>query len=368
MVTGARVSASWLLALMGLSCTYWVGLPGPAGDAGGDAAETGGAQPSDASIDQSSPGDKPESSHPVDCANSLPLRVVRNQVEMIIALSRSSSMQQHSFDSTTRLQAAQQALSVAIGAHPSIQFGLEQFPGSTECGGATCCADSVSIPPAPDQPSSIESQMACASGDASCAVAGTDSPSHQALRKCRDYYANEGSLGRQSQFVLLVTDQDPTCAGDSSTADSLCASAVAVASQLGARTLGVQTFVVALNSDVSSTVCLANIAAANASGFSGASQFFTATNQQDLHDGLEAIMALAEASLCQFLLGHPPDNPDQVVVTINHDRVPKNSSGQTDGWSFSDNSSSELVVSGSYCDQLKSGQGDSAPVVLSCWP
>jgi hypothetical protein len=347
---------------------YRVGLPGSAGDVEGGSVETGGALASDASIDQSSPSDKAGSGRSGECSNREPLYLRANQVEMLISLSRSSSMQQSAFDASTRLQAAQQALSVAMRAHPSIQFGLEQFPGSADCGGATCCADSVAVLPAPHQASSIENQMACASGDAGCPIAGSDSPSHLALRRCGEYFANEGSAGRLSQFVLLVTDQDPACAGDASADASPCSLAVAEAAKLGGWNLGVQAFVVAVSNQARGTGCLGNVAAANASSFGGNSQFVAATNQQELHDGLDAIMVSAEASLCRFSLAHPPDNPDQLTVTLNHGRVPMNSGGQQAGWRFTDNSLIEIVVSGSYCEQLKSGQGDPAPTVTACWP
>ena len=358
--------ASWLLVLTGLSCsTYHIGLPGAAGD-----AETGGAQGSDASIDQSSPSDRPWFNHPDECAYSQSLKVLSNTVEMIVALDRSTSMQTHAFDSsTTRLQAAQQAIAVATSAHPSLQFGLEQFPSSRDCNGTACCAGQVSVQPGPNQSTSIATQMGCGSGDAGCSIAGDDSPSHLALRQCREYFASEGSPGgRSSQFVLLVTDRDPTCAGDVFIEGSPCSVAVNEASRLGARNVGVQTFVVALNGDAQSTDCLARIAAANASSFAGSSQFFAVTDQKTLQDALETIMVSVEASLCRFSLLRSPENSAQVMVTVNQARVPPlDPTGQPGGWSFSDNSSSEIVISGPACSQLTSGLGDTKPTVLACW-
>lgn len=359
-------SLSWLLALTGLSCTYHIGLPGAAGDAGGSSDETGVAQSSDASVDQLSPSDKPWVYRPDECQS---LKVLSNTVEMMVALDRSTSMQKTAFESTTRLQAAQHAIAAATSAHPGIQFGLELFPSSTGCNGAECCAGPVSVQPGPNQSTSIATQMACGSGDAGCSTAGDDSPSHLALRQCREYFASEGSQGgRSSQFVLLVTDRDPTCAGDVFIEGSPCSVAVNEASKLGARNVGVRTFVVAVNGDAQSTDCLAKIAAANASSFAGSSQFFAVTDQQALQDALETIMVSVEASLCRFSLPRSPDNSAQVMVTLNQARVPPlDPTGQPGGWVFSDNSSSEIVISGSACSQLTSGQGDTKPTVLACW-
>jgi hypothetical protein len=363
----ALVSTSWLLLLVGLSCTYSVGLPGAVGDAGGSSGETGGVQPSDASIDQSGAGDRPWFYHPDGCANPQQLKVLSNTVEMIIALDRSTSMQQHAFDSTTRLQAAQLAIAAAINAHPGILFGLELFPSSTGCNGASCCAGSVSVQPAANQSTSIATQMACGSGDAGCSTAGDDSPSPSALRQCHTYFVDEGSQGgRSSQFVLLITDQDPTCAADFFGDGSPCDVGNNEASRLGAKNVGVQAFFVALNSDAQATSCLASMAAANASSFGGNSQFVAVADQQALRDALESTMIAAEANLCRFSLVLPPDNSAQVVVIVNNEKVQLDPTGQQ-GWKYSDATSSEVVLSGSACSQLTSGQGDSKPTVLACW-
>lgn len=358
-------STSWLLVLTGLSCTYTyhVGLPGPVGDAGGNSDETGGAQASDASLDQSSPSDRSGFNRPDECANFRHLNVQQNQVEMIVALDRSTSMQKNAFDSTTRLQAAQTALLESIRAHPSIQFGIEQFPSARDCNGATCCADWVSVPPAPYHATSIQEQMACGSGDPDCTVASSDSPSHLALQKCRVWFTSEGQ-GSSSQFVLLVTDQDPTCAGDASTDASLCSLAGDEAARL--KKIGVQVFVVSLNNDAQSTGCLASLAAASPSTSAGNSQFVAATEQADLKGKLEAIMTAVEVNVCRFSLVNPPDNPGQVVVSVNHQRLQRDPSGPQGGWRFSDATSSEVVLSGSYCAALTSGQDDTTPWVLDC--
>ena len=319
----------------------------------------------DASVDQSGAGDR-QRSYPLDgCAYPQYLRVLSNTVEMIVALDRSTSMQQHVFDSTTRLQAAQDAIVAATGNHPGIWFGLELFPSSTDCNGASCCAGSVSVQPTFNQSTSIETQMACGSGDAGCPTAGDDSPSPSALQQCREYFVAEGSQGgRSSQFVLLMTDQDPTCAADSFADGTPCTSGTNEAGKLGARNVGVQTFVVALNGDVQATTCLAGMAAANASSFGGNLQFFSVTDQQGLQSALETIMIAAETNLCRFSLVHPAANPSQVVVVVNGTPVQPDPTGQQ-GWTYSDATSSEVVLSGAACSQWLSG-GTSSPEVLAC--
>ncbi len=122
-----------------------------------------------------------------------------------------------------------------------------------------------------------------------------------------------------------------------------------------------QTFVVALNSDAQSTDCLTKIASANAVSFNDSSQFFVATDQTVLGQQLDTIMTLAEANLCRFFLVRPPNNPDQMNVTVNGRGVAPDSSGQQGGWSLSD--SSTLAFSGSSCSDVMAGH---TPTVVDC--
>lgn len=357
---GRLMRASWLLILAGLSCAYRVDLPTavPVGDAGASPDVTVGDFASDTSLDESSPSDRFSPRGSDQCF----LRVFQPHVEMIIALDRSASMQKNAFDSTTRFQAFQQVIESSIRSHPGIQYGLEQFPSWKDCGTATCCAGPVAVPPAPNHSTDIQNSMGlgCGPGDMGCQVAGIDSPSHLALGLCRDYFAKEGHLGHSSYFVLLVTDRDPTCGGDPPAGSSVCSLAVDEAAKLGANL--VQTFVLSLNGDGSATGCLEEMASSNATYFTdGAQQFWVAADQQELYDKFDAIMTTAEAKLCRFSLDPTPSNPDQMVVQINHERVPRDQ-----GWSFTDTTFSEIVLSGTYCTEVATTQGDNTPIVFDC--
>ena len=281
---------------------------------------------------------------------------------MIIALDRSASMQRNTFDSTTRFQAFQQVVDSSIRSHPRIQYGLEQFPSWGDCGTAACCAGPVAVRPAPNHSTDIQNSMGsgCGPGDMGCQAAGADSPSHSALGKCREYFAKEGPQGQYSYFVLLVTDRDPTCGDDASTDSSVCSLAVDEASKLGANL--VQTFVLSLNGDGSATSCLSEMASSNATYFTdGAQQFLVASDQPQLRDQLDTIMTTAEAKLCRFSLDPTPSNPDQMVVQINREHVPRDQ-----GWSFTDTTFSEIVLTGAYCTEVSTTQGDNTPMVLDC--
>ena len=356
---GCLVRSSWLLVIAGLSCAYRVDLPTAASVEDAGTSPDGAALGLDSSLDESSPSDRFWSHGSDQCRF---LNVFQPQVEMLIALDRSASMQKNAFDSTTRFQAFQQAIDSSIRSHPRIQYGLEQFPSWRDCGTATCCAGPVAVPPAPNHSTDIQNSIGsgCGPGDMGCQAAGIDSPSHLALGLCRDYFAKEGHQGHSSYFVLLVTDRDPTCGGDASPDSSVCSLAVDEVSKLGANL--VQTFVLSLNGDGSATGCLEEMASSNATYFTdGAQQFWVASDQPKLRDQLDAIMTAAEAKLCRFSLTPTPSNPDQMVVQINHDHVPRDQ-----GWSFTDTTFSEIVLSGTYCTEVTTTQGDNTPIVLDC--
>jgi hypothetical protein len=55
-----------------------------------------------------------------------------------------------------------------------------------------------------------------------------------------------------------------------------------------------------------------------------------------------------------------------VEVTVNNQTVPSDPSGQN-GWRFSDDSSREIVLSGSSCKAVTAAPDTAIPVVMACW-
>jgi hypothetical protein len=122
--------------------------------------------------------------------------------------------------------------------------------------------------------------------------------------------------------------------------------------------------VLSLNDDASATGCLEKMAGSNANYFTdGAQQFWVASDQPQLRAQLDTIMTTAEAKLCRFSLDPTPSNPDQMVVEINHAHVPRDQ-----GWSFTDTTFSEIVLTGASCTEVSTGQGDNTPMVLDDCP
>jgi hypothetical protein len=104
------------------------------------------------------------------------------------------------------------------------------------------------------------------------------------------------------------------------------------------------------------------MASSNATYFTdSAQQFLVASDQPQLRDQLDTIVTTAEAKLCRFSLDPTPSNPDQMVVQIGHEHVQRDQ-----GWSFTDTTFSEIVLTGAYCTEVSTTQGDNTPMVRDC--
>jgi hypothetical protein len=355
-------SSLCLLVLAGVSCKVQVSLP--SADSGPGDSGSGGARDTGVSFDAPPVSVEKTGSFSEQCrSNTHGAYVSPYDVQMVIALDRSSSMQQKLFDGTmSRLQAAQAALKQALSEHTGIDYFLEPFPCAGPycyCGrGSTCCTVEPSLL------TSIENQMGCgfADGGWGCSPSGNDSPSHQALRLSREYLLNpRWSPPHAFRFILLITDKDPTCSGDASI------DACGQAKDEAARNLisSVQTFVLSLNSDSSGTPCLQDIA--NASATAGApSQFSTATYQQELKQQIGEILTKVEKNRCWFYVDGPPNGQSSTVNQPVQVMVDGNYLPSERGYNYNPINKT-LVLDEAPCEAwLKSG--DPAPTVTLCQP
>lgn len=352
--TGRRTlaSASWLLLLAGLSCKYNVTLPWVP-----DGAR---APMADSSFDQSPPPfpdtplsgpDGPGPDGPVctgDKYQEWPLNA--DQVQILVAIDRSNSMLRE-FDSTIpKSQAAWAALNTSAESHPRILFATSFFPW-TSCGTMSCCAGYF-LPPN-FLPGPADASSGCVPSDPGCLPASNDSPSHKALQMAGTYINSDKGSGHWEvhKFILvLITDQAPSCAGDSSPASPPCSSAIDEARKLGNQ--GVQTFVLFPSADGrSAPECLSNIARQNAQFFYDSQQLYVAKNSQDLSNRLEEIVYPIEKRLCRFSVGTA--TIDQIVrVKIGKD-FPSRDDGGRAGWAW-DSASGEIVLTGDACTKILS--------------
>jgi hypothetical protein len=354
-------SAVGLSIVLGLSCSASVTLPGEWAVLDGGGGSGGGSTVPDASRDSARGGNGGSEQCGAN-AHYQQVGVGPNSVEMIVALDRSSSMETNTLGTTTRLQAAQDAIKKMAGDHPGIRFGLDVFPVSSN----SCGLSQLVFKPEFNRLAGTDN-LACGSSDAGCLPPGlSDSPSHKALGDSIEYFRSWGASGSWSQVVLLITDRDPICASYPSSTLDICNQMVDLASKFGNAGL----FIVALAGDKASTSCLSRVASANNPFYFGnpPDRFSIAPTQDELGKKLGEIAFFVEQSLCRFPLvtqqSHVADNPDQVVVSINNQPVQHVPAAGGEGWSIDHNA---LILSGSYCDTIKSEQHTPIVTVTTCW-
>jgi hypothetical protein len=330
-------NTAWLLILAGFSCNYKVTLPWVPVDASMPGVPVDASTPApDASMDQmpSASSDTPIfSPDGPQCREST--RQFSTQ-RILVAIDRSLSMSMpKSFDSTSKMQAAWYAFYEVANAHPKIAFSSSCFPGTT-CGG-TCCPDGWTNW---ESGHFVKSENACGLSDGGFGTS-SDSPSAQLL---------EQSVAGAAKFatLVLITDQNPSCAGNTNDAGSLCDMAVAHAITLGKQQ--VRTLVVVPIADGKPIPdCLSSIAQKNAASFSDAQQIWSAQNRQSLRSRLENIASDVEKNICRF---KPDQKPDQ--VTIAGVTIPRDETGQT-GWDFVDG---QIVLSSEACTRAINTNSD----------
>ncbi len=317
-------STSWLL-LTGLSCKYNVTLPWVPADAS--------QRTPDVSFDLASspdlPPPSPDSPLPGPDVGTCPggryktWNATRAFAQIIVAIDRSTSMQKD-FDSSTKTQTALSALNYLVEHHPGISFSTIWFPWNN-CGGPGCCASPVLSPTGKTGPP--DASGGCGPFDAGCLPPSPDSPAHQALRKASSYI-NTKYFRPWNSTVILITDQNPSCASESSS--DACNAAADQADQLGSE-LAVRTFVMVPSDGQKPPDCLIWMANRNAHNFSDAEQLLTARNAGEMREKLDKIATGIDEKLCLFYV-QEMDGPIPIDhVEIGGETIVRDESGRT-GW------------------------------------
>jgi hypothetical protein len=328
--TGRRTlaSTSWLLLLAGLSCKYNVTLPWTA------PVDAKAREPADTSFDQAPPlsPDTPlANSDTRGCpGNPQDFYAHPNFVQIVVAIDRSTNMLKE-FDSasTTKTLAAWTALTSAIDQYSQITFVPIWFPW-TNCG-PSCCASS-----APGRPGAPDGSSSCAPYEAGCLSTSNDSPSHSALQK-----ASAATKYGLSTTVVLITDQNPSCAGDPEI--NACDVTSGWLSSLSKQPT--RTFVLVPNTEGRIPDCFKNIAKQNPRDFP-ASQIIPARTSQELISQLDKIAQENEKGLCRFYFWDVNLN-DIEQVRIGGTLVPR------DGWQIDQGA---IVLSNDQCKKASAGQ------------
>jgi hypothetical protein len=164
------------------------------------------------------------------------------------------------------------------------------------------------------------------------------------------------------RYILLATDGQPNCmpGGQNATADD----AGAIQAVLNASTAGFPTFVVGIG-NVATAMQTLNQMATNGGKAQPADAmgriYYPADNQAGLVTALDSIQTSVRS--CTFTFPQAPPDPTNIVVE--GDNIPI-AQDPVNGWSYTDNTSTAIVLNGTSCASYQSGAIQSITANFGC--
>jgi hypothetical protein len=298
--------------------------------------------------------------------------------EMLIVLDRSGSMK---MGKTNRWDPSVTAIdNVTKSLQDSIEFGLMVFPGadsgSSSGGGSSCTnlfdpscwtsaigslsdcqAGTVAVPIGIDKANDISTALAAMSPNGGTPTAVSLQAAHQLLGKAT---VTLDSSQNVAKYVLLVTDGEPNCTIVSSNynPDDYVGDTVNQIKSLASD--GIKTYVIGYNTTQDPEKSAMDMMAA--AGDTGMTTHIDVENGDDLQKAMEDIAG--KAASCTVVLDKPVDTPQNVLVTIDQQRLIVN---QPDGNGFTISSDMKTVtVEGTSCEMLKSSSDHVITVNVLC--
>jgi hypothetical protein len=148
----------------------------------------------------------------------------------------------------------------------------------------------------------------------------------------------------------------PNCVGGRvNSDDDMPATTAAVA---GAYAASIPVYVVGMGPQQSITN-LNDLAVAG-----GTTQYYPADSVQALSDALAAISKIVSTT-CEFQTPTTPPDNSKVYVYVDKALINQVASSTEDGWMFGA-SSSDIVLTGSFCSNLLGGSGSTVQIIFGC--
>jgi len=295
-----------------------------------------------------------------ECAHQ-DFNLAQNPAEVLLVLDRSASMQEPPSGSSgsSKWDLVVPGVNEVITAtNGTVSWGLKTFP---EGEGEECIADSVTsaipVPVAASNASAVTHAISATTPD------GNGTPTADAIDAAVAYLKT--LKDPNPKFILLATDGEPSCANDKK--DTAAARTAAVKAIASAASAGFDTFVVGVaTTKDSATKALNDMAAAGKMprANSDSKKFYLASNKDELVKALTLITG--QVSSCTFELTSAPPDPDNVAVHVNGMLAPRDPS-HLEGWDYTGADAREVLVYGSWCDQIKgAAAGNTVNFILGC--
>jgi hypothetical protein len=315
------------------------------------------------------------------CGESHPLNFQRRLADVLLVLDRSDSMSTE-FSTGTRFSVTAGLLADLVDLYQDkLRFGFQAFPDIRGCptGYAPgCCAGSPSVGVALSSGVDIRAALAAAQPP------GGSTPTAEALRRAREYYATLDD-GVSERYVLLSTDGQPSCdanghlgqmdtLGDAGMlAGGACFDALQEVDRLVQA--GIELVVLGVGSTLPDDPggpagCLEEIARRGRGPMvalpADRPWYFPATDRDKLEVALQEIFGGTIQPPCSLSLDAAPPDPYQVTVLLDGHQVPHN---RNYGWDYeSPDDTRQIHFYGEYCNRIHRFQVASIDVRWGCPP
>ena len=158
------------------------------------------------------------------------------------------------------------------------------------------------------------------------------------------------------KVILLATDGEPNCKDGRATADDDMPATLAAVT--AAKNSGYPVYVVGIGPQQAIT----NLDSLAVAG--GTDHYYPAASPQDLADSLSKISKIV-ATTCAFQTPKVPEDPTLVYVYVNKALISKDAQPTDDGWTFGP-TTSDIVLTGSYCTDLLAGANWPVQIIFGC--
>jgi hypothetical protein len=254
---------------------------------------------------------------------------------------------------STRWDAIKSAMTTTLASTNYVNWGLKFFSESDTVNCIVTADTEVEIPQDLGDPALYIKAQAQARTDVQKkineATQSLSTPTTAALNAATNYLKTLTDSNKK--IILLATDGEPNCGGTPAsinTTDALGASDAAAA----ALAAGFPVYAIGIGPKVSSLTDVAKNG--------GTKDYYPATSPDQLAAALSSISQLVGS--CTFTSDKAPTDPDNVAVYVNKEQVPKDA---PDGWKYG-TTNQEIVLTGTYCDQMSSGDEATVQILFGC--
>jgi len=165
------------------------------------------------------------------------------------------------------------------------------------------------------------------------------------------------------KYLLLATDGQPNCKGNSSNNTDVAGATTAISNSLAA---GFPVFVVGIGNVSTATATLNGMATAGGEAQAGATAYYAVTDTASLEVALTKIVGMV--SSCTISLENVPSGQWTMAIwaTDSSGQVVQLPSSNSDGWAYTNTNKSSIMLVGPTCDSLKNGGYSNIQFVYTC--